>query len=302
MVPASMRRFALAILVALLGGSGIGCGGQDDDAPRVDPSLIELWTLTTAEVDEETGWRVLVPDAVYTVEFTDQAAEAVPAGGAPSLTEAGGSLLARIEDGCNECFGRYDIEAEGRLRLRVDGCTDVFCPDRSELGRGYLDGLESASTYEVYGSVLRLRGGVAPGGPLVLRFSDRSGVAELDAGEQSAVADRRLVVIQDSGEFATIWGEHCPGGACGRAMPVVNFVEFSVLAVFSDARPSSGYAVAVEAVEPGPDDTLVRVVRIEPGAECVVPAVVTTPYQFLRVDRITQPVRLVERTEVRSCQ
>lgn len=60
--------------------------------------------------------------------------------------------------GCNTFFAKFQL-SDSKLTIGPAGATRMFCSDRAELEKSYLDALESVLAFAIEGSELRLLDG-----------------------------------------------------------------------------------------------------------------------------------------------
>lgn len=106
-------------------------------------------------------------------------------------------------------------------------------------------------------------------------------IVVIDQGTQSAIAKQRFEVIQNPAAFTALWKEHSADEVPAPPVPIVDFSERMVLAVFAGQRSSGGYDIAVDRFEETPTKMNVVVRLTVPGRGCMVSSVLTSPYQFV---------------------
>ncbi len=92
---------------------------------------------------------------------------------------------------------------------------------------------------------------------------------------------RKNYAIYDASEFANFWKKS--HGEVEAKLPIVDFTDHYVIAVFAGTVPTGGYAIRVEHITDAGDARTVAVVIEEPGAGCSVIEEETRPYQFIVV-------------------
>lgn len=105
---------------------------------------------------------------------------------------------------------------------------------------------------------------------------------ELARGAQSTIGRRVNYLITSPGQFRELWEMV---GAEGPA-PDIDFSENVVVAVFAGEKPTAGYGIAVSEVEDA-DARTITVTLTEPGGDCVLAQVITSPYQIIQLPKTT---------------
>ncbi len=109
-------------------------------------------------------------------------------------------------------------------------------------------------------------------------------------------------VINNQEQWHQFYAAHKPG----MTPPPINFQEHMVLAMLIGERPSTGYIVETKEVclNPNEDGTLrmdVNYVEMQPGENCDVLWVITSPYQLVAVPRFEGPVFFHKAVAVYDC-
>ncbi len=81
--------------------------------------------------------------------------------------------------------------------------------------------------------------------------------------------------------------------------PRVSFRRWTVVAVLG--RTGTARGLRVESVTRDGSGVLVRAIESRPGAGCVVPQVITKPYEVIRLPRTAGPIRTERVEQARDC-
>jgi hypothetical protein len=101
-------------------------------------------------------------------------------------------------------------------------------------------------------------------------------------GQQAPFPDRQFLVVQRPEAWAALWE--------GRQAPAVDFTQQTVLGVAMGQQPTAGYGVAISDVRATGQEIVAYVNEQRPQPSDVVAQVVTYPYDFVVVPKLTQPV------------
>jgi hypothetical protein len=124
----------------------------------------------------------------------------------------------------------------------------------------------------------------------------------LEAARANASASaRQRVTITDAATWQTFWAGLVPDPRAGGPAASVDFSREMIIAAVMPIQPSAGAALDIEKVTEHADHIEAEVVERTPGPDCVTAAVVTRPFDVVRVARRDKPVRFTERTVVASC-
>lgn len=107
---------------------------------------------------------------------------------------------------------------------------------------------------------------------------------------------KTLQVIRSQPELATAFSS-----VSSEQIPDIDFNSQVVLYVLSEPLPSDGYDVNIESVQDYPNYTLVDVVLFAPGQGCAAAQVITSYYQFAKMERPERPVLFRERYATQDC-
>lgn len=129
----------------------------------------------------------------------------------------------------------------------------------------------------------------------------RAGFATVAEGTDAlGVSQRANYRIRTAEEFQTLWQYMFNGE--GSPMPVVDFAQEEVLAVFNGSHSTTGYRVRVTKVEDKNGVRHITIERIEPGETCPVVSQITSPYSIVRVPASPLPIERTELIVEDSCR
>lgn len=129
-----------------------------------------------------------------------------------------------------------------------------------------------------------------------------SAIVRLYAAAQSAYGEPAEVVARDAAAWRAAWNAAWPNSAGGTpAAPAVDFARDMVILVATGSRPTGGYSVRVDAVEPVGTGAVVRYTVTAPGAGCMTTQAITSPIAVVRVPRVDGAVRFEGRRVAAPC-
>ena len=102
--------------------------------------------------------------------------------------------------------------------------------------------------------------------------------------------DRQGAIIASSSEWKTLWEQLHRYTIPRPALPEVDFTQHMLLAVFAGEKRTGGYAIQVKRVTQTDQAVIVHVTETAPGPEDVVVAMITYPYQVVKIPRTDLPV------------
>jgi len=125
----------------------------------------------------------------------------------------------------------------------------------------------------------------------------------IERGQQSGVRTSKAAVILDQTAWNRLWMEHKRTAPSDATPPAVDFSREMVIAIFLGVRPTGGFSVSVtEIYTPEPAGGLsVNYEEVKPGKRCIVPMVITYPYQIVRLTRIEGTVVFNHAIRAKDC-
>jgi len=136
--------------------------------------------------------------------------------------------------------------------------------------------------------------------PQSLEFA-RFPTLEAARANASTEVARQRVAITDVATWRRFWASLVPDPSAGAPPASVDFSREMVIAATMPIQPSAGSSLDIEKVTEYADHIEAEVVERTPGADCFSAAVVTRPFDVVRVARRDKEVRFVERKATASC-
>jgi hypothetical protein len=103
-----------------------------------------------------------------------------------------------------------------------------------------------------------------------------------------AIYEPRNVMVQSQNEFDALWEESLKGFDFGPLKPTVkpkvDFEKKWVIACFLGTVNTGGHSLEIQSIETGSASTLITIVYTRPGADCLTPQVIESPYFMATVD------------------
>ena len=106
-------------------------------------------------------------------------------------------------------------------------------------------------------------------------------------GSSSQILEARQVVVQNADAWRALWKEH---SAVPPPGDVPDFARETILAVFLGQRPTAGYAIEMTSVTQQGGMFVVEYVEHKPASNASTAQVLTSPFQIVRIPRVTGPV------------
>ncbi|HPF13533.1 MAG TPA: protease complex subunit PrcB family protein [Planctomycetota bacterium] len=112
-------------------------------------------------------------------------------------------------------------------------------------------------------------------------------------GANSGVDCQELVVCRDSATFAELWARHGRLQMPAPSMPELDFDHFYAVCLFGGSRPSGGYSVTIEGLEPTKDGVRVLAHEEEPEPGSAQITMMTAPFEIVAVPQFEGTAELV---------
>jgi hypothetical protein len=119
------------------------------------------------------------------------------------------------------------------------------------------------------------------------------------SGAGSAATKRAVYVARGVARWGRLWRELNPSNSAPP--PRVDFAHSMVILVTQGQKPTGGYDIAVKTIRRTRSGLVVTVAERTPGPHCVLPQIVTAPYQAVSVQRTGKPVVVERRAVVKDC-
>lgn len=111
----------------------------------------------------------------------------------------------------------------------------------------------------------------------------------------------QLHKISDTEEWAAYLDQAMPSQHERDMLPEVDFSAVDVLALHAGQRPSSGYAITIEKINPNDDNLVVSATETIPGKNCMLLAVLTFPFHYAAITKTDYDVSLVISEVAEDC-
>ncbi|NNM84005.1 protease complex subunit PrcB family protein [Candidatus Parcubacteria bacterium] len=119
---------------------------------------------------------------------------------------------------------------------------------------------------------------------------------ELAHGMHSTVTARTNYLITSPSELLALWAMiDAP-----NQPPEVDFTRNDVIAVFAGNEPTAGYDIKVSQVKDS-QSRMVTVLLTKPGANCLSPHAVTSPYQVIELSKTALSLAHQDQEDIVSC-
>lgn len=112
-------------------------------------------------------------------------------------------------------------------------------------------------------------------------------------GSQSGMTEKAQQVVRTRAEWERLWAQIRAGEVPPPPAPKIDWTNEMVLALFMGQRPTGGYGVAIQSVEYGTKEIVVRYEETAPPPDAITIQVLTQPWVAAVVKRSNLPVRFV---------
>lgn len=114
-------------------------------------------------------------------------------------------------------------------------------------------------------------------------------------------AQLQISVIRNQTEWATFWNLLYTNYATKPALPSVDFLSNSIIAVTDSSRSSGGYSIVVDQIQTADSGVLVHVVQESPGHCGGVTLSFDQPFHIVKMPTFSGVANLELTQSVRSC-
>ena len=97
--------------------------------------------------------------------------------------------------------------------------------------------------------------------------------------------ERTLVIASDEASFTELWEKLHSSQTPTPGQPNVNFEESIVVGAMMGIQLSGGFSIEVVEAAVDPDHLWIRTEETEPGEDCAVTDVITSPYHLVKIPR-----------------
>jgi len=116
------------------------------------------------------------------------------------------------------------------------------------------------------------------------------GFTTISVGSHSGYTNQSYLVIQDGQAWVELWNQHMLFLADPLPLPEVDFSANMVVAVFMGEARTGGYALRIYDMVDVGESIIVKMEKIEPGPNCIVPQVLTQPYHIVQIAKTDKPI------------
>jgi hypothetical protein len=120
-------------------------------------------------------------------------------------------------------------------------------------------------------------------------------------GYGSTFTTRQRIVVRDAAAWAALWPRLVGNQTPVPPVPAVDFSRSMIILAAMGTKPSSGYAITIDAVFQSGGTTYAGVRETSPADDCLVLTVITSPIDAVLVPRSDAPVIFRERAETHHC-
>jgi hypothetical protein len=121
------------------------------------------------------------------------------------------------------------------------------------------------------------------------------------SGTTSGITERKQIAIKSESEWISTWNMLNSSVNPVPPIPNVDFTQSMVILVTMGERTTAGYRVEITDITKETEGLLVKVVETSPGKGCVVPQVITRPYQIVVLERSEEAVIFNTQAVVKNC-
>jgi hypothetical protein len=100
-------------------------------------------------------------------------------------------------------------------------------------------------------------------------------------GAMSNIEEPRQAVVRTAAEWQALWKQHDGVGA----VPAVDFMQYTVAAVFLGSQPTTGFTAEITGVKTEGTRTVVEYLERQPPRDAFVAQVLTSPFHIVRIPR-----------------
>jgi hypothetical protein len=109
-------------------------------------------------------------------------------------------------------------------------------------------------------------------------------------GAYSSIILPSAAVVRTPAEWEELWNRVHAGEEPLPTVPVVDFSQWMILAVFQGAQPTGGYRIGIEDVRSNSFGILVDVAEQQPGTDELTTQAISSPYFMVMIEQSDLPV------------
>ncbi|MBY0111013.1 protease complex subunit PrcB family protein [Patescibacteria group bacterium] len=118
-------------------------------------------------------------------------------------------------------------------------------------------------------------------------------------GTNASLTDRKNFKVESREQLEQVWAHAY--GQTTVALPTVDFEKYQVLAVFGGQKNSGGHTVAVKEVVDTENTRRITITHSAPGSSCITTQALTSPFQFVRVEKSDARIERKDETVTVAC-
>lgn len=123
----------------------------------------------------------------------------------------------------------------------------------------------------------------------------------LAADAVTGIEQSRRLVLRNEADWIEVWELWNRTVEPKPELPAVDFATEMVVVAAMGSRPSSGFAIGVDAVVEEPTRVLISTFTVRPGDDCFVLGVITAPAVAVAIPRTQKPVSFTNTAYVHDC-
>jgi len=115
----------------------------------------------------------------------------------------------------------------------------------------------------------------------------------VDKGIQSGIQEPRFFLIKTEKEWENFWGLHKAPFVSKKQIPLIDFEQEMIIAVFSGEKKTGGYGIEITKIEENREkgELIVLFLETQPPPKAMLTQALTQPYHIVKTRRIDFPVK-----------
>jgi len=123
----------------------------------------------------------------------------------------------------------------------------------------------------------------------------------ISEGVLSNISVQRFDIIRDSVALVALWTTQNLGFAGVADIPVIDFNQDMILALFLGSRISGGFTIEVESIEELSTQMIINILESVPGTGCPVTLGFTQPFQIVQIPKTDKTIVFLLRSATFNC-
>jgi len=123
----------------------------------------------------------------------------------------------------------------------------------------------------------------------------------ISEGALSNISVQRFDIIRDSVALVALWTIQNLGFAGVAEIPVIDFNQDMILALFLGSRISGGFTIKVESIEELSTQMIINILESVPGTGCPVTLGFTQPFQIVKIPKTDKTIVFQIRSATFNC-